>query len=35
VIVQISEAKGAPPQKKLGTQIIGKINDVSSAAEHR
>jgi hypothetical protein len=31
VIIQISEAKDSP--KKLGTQINGKFNDISSADE--
>jgi hypothetical protein len=36
VIIQISEAKGSPKrQKKLGTQINGKFNDISSADKNK
>jgi hypothetical protein len=32
-LIRISEAKGSP--KKLGTQVNGKCNDVSSADENK
>jgi hypothetical protein len=35
MIIRISEAKGSLKDKKLGTQINGKFNDISSADENK
>jgi hypothetical protein len=34
-VIRISEAKCSSKRKKLGTQVNGKFNDVSSADESK
>jgi hypothetical protein len=34
-IIRINEAKSSPEEKKIGTEINGKFDDLSSADENK